>query len=196
MSNQTTEGIAFALGDGVMCTWEGTRSDIAAISALPVAGGNLYVIKWPDGGELCVPASGMLKIRDATHAAAPAHAMTAEQLAYRLDCLSRGVDTKRCTEDVARHIRALESKQSPEPPGDVVPRSRYDAANKDWLDEKAAREALSVKSVAWIETLLAALRKIVNEGDFTAPEGMKQIAREALKYVPPGAPSTTKVGGP
>lgn len=107
-------------------------------------------------------------------------------------------------------IMALRSSGGARELPDMVPRSRYDAANKDWLDEKAAREAMLSKSVAWIETLLAALRSaearlnqpVLNNTESAGNQAANilradiksalSVIRTALKYEPSGSAPTPR----
>jgi hypothetical protein len=68
-------------------------------------------------------------------------------------------------------------------PGEMVMASDYDAlgvAHDGWLEQCTRLTDQRNAAYDRIAALEAVLRKILSEGDYTAPEGMKRIAREAL----------------
>jgi hypothetical protein len=71
------------------------------------------------------------------------------------------------------------------PGGTVVVAARdYDALAdhaKSMEGDRDGHLAISMRRACRIRELEAALREIVANGDYTAPEGMKAVARSALK---------------
>lgn len=90
---------------------------------------------------------------------------------------------------------------SPEPSGlqDMVPRSRYDAANKDWIEERDLRKKVSANAAEWIGLLSAALRKLVDitrdERKHLIPAALNEAAH-ALNWQPSDGVSPEPVAKP
>lgn len=173
----------------------------------------------PEPGGVPIEVAGKLTVAIERGAYVLAQMMQAYERRIRSECTSQEQIDKRpweCAEYVAAASYLLTmfpqsstTKPAAEPAAqDMVPRSRYEACNADWLAAKAAREALSVKSVAWIETLLAALRSAearLDQPVFNNTEkagnaaanilradvaSALSVIRTALKYEPPAQPET------
>jgi hypothetical protein len=170
-------------------------------------------------GGVPIEVAGKLTVAIERGAYVLAQMMQAYERRIRSECTSQEQIDKRpweCAEYVAAasYLLTMFPQSSTTKPAaeqaaqDMVPRSRYEACNAGWLAEKAAREALSVKSVAWIETLLAALRSAearLDQPVFNNTEkagnaaanilradvaSALSVIRTALKYEPPAQPET------
>lgn len=74
------------------------------------------------------------------------------------DLRCHGCGARHCgTHPVSEIPNAVYEQPAQPGSGDVVPRSRYNAANKDWLDEKAAHEKTRQAAADEINRLQAAL---------------------------------------